>query len=164
MTALSLVVLFGFAAIAVDVGNQFAHRRRAQGAVDAATLAGAIEISSPGATTQEAVDVIKDFVDRNTGLTVTDAQWVSDCADPSPLPVTAADLGLVPATECISFALDEIRVSLPVFDLDTFFAAVVGVNTLSYTATANAEWSFPAGGNPPPFAVPISIEDRKSVV
>jgi len=157
LTTLALVVLLGFAALSIDVGNQFAHRRKAQGAVDASALAGAIEASSPGATSQAAVDVIKDYVNRNLDMTVTDAQWVADCADPTPLAVTAADLGLVPATDCISFSLDEMRVSLPVFALDTIFARVVGVDQLTYTAAANVEWSFPGEGNPLPFAVPVSI-------
>jgi len=158
LAVIGMVVLLGFSAFAVDVGNQFAHRRQAQGAVDAAVLAGAVEISAPGATPQEAVNLIKQYVDLNLDVTVTDLQWVDDCSDPSPLAVTARDLGLIPATDCISFGLDEIRVSLPVFEVETYFASVAGIDSLRYTAAANAEWTFPDGGNPPPFAVPVGIE------
>jgi Flp pilus assembly protein TadG len=154
IATLGMVVLLGFAALALDIGNQFSHRRLAQGAVDASTLAGAIEIASPGGSAQEAVDVILDFVDENLDETVTQAQWVNDCVDPEPLPVTAQDLGLIPATDCISFGVDEIRVTIPELTIDTYFASVVGVDTLSYTASANVEWEF-SGGNPPPFAVPV---------
>ena len=100
-----MVVLMGFAAFAVDIGNQYAHRREAQGAVDASVLAGAVESTLSGANEQTVVDEILTFVDTNLGETVTASQWLNDCPDTvnaaDQLDDSANDLGLTPATDCI---------------------------------------------------------------
>ena len=151
VVALVLVMLMGFAAFAVDVGNQFAHRRQAQNTADAAALAAAVELSLPGGSAQDALDQAISFVDQNSTISYSAGDWVGDCSDPEPLSRTAADLSLTPATPCVSFGVNEVRVSLPVGEIDTYFAGVVGVDSLRVTAAANADWKFPGQGNPPPF-------------
>src|SRR3970040_1077885 len=60
--ALALVVLFGFTAMAVDVGFFLRHRAVVQQAVDAAALAGAQELpDDPGL----AEELAKDFAQKN---------------------------------------------------------------------------------------------------
>jgi hypothetical protein len=151
VVALTLVMLMGFAAFAVDVGNQYAHRRQAQNTADAAALAAAVELSLPGGSAQDALDQAISFVDQNTSISISTSDWVNECNDPEPLAQTAADLSLIPATPCVSFGLNEVRVSLPIAEIDTYFAGVVGVDTLRVTAAANTHWKFPGHGNPPPF-------------
>ena len=151
VVALTLVMLMGFAAFAVDVGNQYAHRRQAQNTADAAALAAAVELSRPGGSAQDALDQAISFVDQNTTISYSASDWVNECSDAEPLPRTAAGLSLTPATPCVSFGVNEVRVSLPVGEIDTYFAGVVGVDSLRVTAAANATWKFPGQGNPPPF-------------
>ena len=50
VVTLATVMLFGFAALAVDVGHGMGERRRAQGAADAAVMAAAVEVNLPGTT------------------------------------------------------------------------------------------------------------------
>jgi uncharacterized membrane protein len=51
LTALSMTMLFGFLALAVDVGTLFDAKRRLQVAADAAATAGALDYSFNGSTT-----------------------------------------------------------------------------------------------------------------
>jgi len=52
---LSIVAIFGFAALAVDMGRIYAERRRAQGAADAAALAAAYTAANTTSTTESAI-------------------------------------------------------------------------------------------------------------
>lgn len=159
LVALAMVVLMGFAAFAVDIGNQYAHRREAQGAVDASVLAGAVESTLSGASEQTMVDEILSFVDTNLGETVTATQWLNDCPDTvnpaDQLDDSANDLGLTPATDCISFSRTgtEVRTALPTRQLETYFAGVVGVNELKVNSFAHANIRYSGVANPPPFVV-----------
>lgn len=163
VVALTLIMLMGFAAFAVDVGNQYAHRRQAQNTADAAALAAAVELSQPGGSAQDALDQAISFVDQNTSIPISAADWVSECSDPEPLARTAAGMSLTPATPCVSFGVNEVRVSLPVGEIDTYFAGVVGVDSLRVTAAANATWKFPGQGNPPPFVATSGAEGGDEV-
>ena len=72
--ALSLVVLLGIAALAIDVGRLYGERRRMQNAADAAALAGAHELCQ-GRPDADAVAMANDYAIARNG-----AQW----ATPSP--------------------------------------------------------------------------------
>ena len=72
--ALSLVVLLGIAALAIDVGRLYGERRRMQNAADAAALAGAHELCQ-GRPDADAIAMANDYAIARNG-----AQW----ATPSP--------------------------------------------------------------------------------
>lgn len=152
LVAGSLVLLLGMAAIAVDYGAGVNERRQDQSGADLSALAGGLDLALGASTQQVATEVLR-LVDANI-RTTDNAEWVT-CIDPEAFPVTAADLGLVPSTECISFnTFAEIRVRVPDQETATTFARVLG--TLEIVTSASAEVTsqlFPTMGNPPPFAV-----------
>ncbi len=65
--AVSIVMLFGFGAIVLDVGSLFEERRTLQKAADAAALAGVQEL--PGVPAS-AKSIAKDYADLNTEATI----------------------------------------------------------------------------------------------
>jgi hypothetical protein len=153
--AILLVVLVGFAAIGVDFGYRYAARRQAQTAVDTAALGGAVSVFVDNGDLQGAVDAALALADTNTNWTIDLTEWES-CTDPDQLEWTATEVPSVSQnTECVSFSagFDEIRIKLPTEQLKTFFAAVVGVDTLPVSAAAQANLSPPDGQATPPFVV-----------
>ena len=69
--ALSLVVLLGIAALAIDVGRLYGERRRMQNAADAAALAGAHELCQ-GRSDADAIAMANDYAIARNG-----AQWAT---------------------------------------------------------------------------------------
>jgi|WetSurMetagenome_2_1015567.scaffolds.fasta_scaffold41421_3 Flp pilus assembly protein TadG len=82
--ALSLVVLLGIAALAIDVGRLYGERRRMQNAADAAALAGAHELCQ-GRTGAEAIAMADDYAIARNG-----AQW----ATPEPFGAGTTEKGM----------------------------------------------------------------------
>lgn len=150
--AITMVLLMGMSAIAVDLGLAFAEKRTDQIGADTAVMAGAIDLVQ-GQSTQQVFDRIDTFVDTNI-RPVDDAAWAG-CTDPNPLPVTAADLGVVPATQCVSFdTFEKIRVRVPDQGVDTTFGALLGFDIIDVAAAAEALGiQFTSIGSPPPFAL-----------
>ena len=154
LVTLLVFVMLAFAALVVDLGYQEAQRRQAQSAVDSAVLAAGVTIFTSNGDLQAAIDDVLTFSDGNTKWSLPGASWLS-CTDPDALQWTAADLGLSPATQCISFdgGFGEIRALLPTFQLDSFFGKIVGIDTLPVWAEAQAEIGLPFGTSTPPFVV-----------
>lgn len=150
--ALLLVVLMAFAAFAIDLGMIMNERRQDQGAVDASAMSGGVT-ALVGGDLQAVVDEVVAASALNVGRSITDAQWVA-CPDDQPLSSkTAKNLGLSPATSCISWSLgfDRMRVRLPVQVLPTTFARVIGINSLSTRAFAEIQFVPLSGGGALPF-------------
>jgi Flp pilus assembly protein TadG len=82
--ALSLVVLLGIAALAIDVGRLYGERRRMQNAADAAALAGAHELCQ-GRPDADAIAMANDYAIARNG-----AQW----ATPEPFGEGTFDKGM----------------------------------------------------------------------
>lgn len=175
VVTLATLVLFGFAALAVDVGNGMGQRRRAQSTADASVLAAAVELTLQGKLPEDSVVVADDYADRNAPDPISEPAWLNDCPDTvnpgDQLAFTAKELDLknpgsvVPATDCISFneTFDEIRVSLPQQEFETFFAGVIGIDTLDVTAFAHATINFPGVGNPPPFVATSTVTGGQQI-
>lgn len=133
--AILAVVLFGFAAIVVDLGSARMERRQAQSSADASALAGGNALYAAGSlipnfTAAEAA--VKAYATKNYG--VTDAEW-SACTDP-------ARLSTKLSSDCISFQVNasaaKVRVKMPERTLSTGFARAIGVNTVKVSALARA--------------------------
>lgn len=155
LVALLLVVLLGFAAIAIDLGFRWVSDRQAQTAADTAALTAAVSIFVDNGDLQGAVDEAIALANENTNWTITAADWAG-CTDPDHLEYTTADLPTVTqATQCISFSgsFDEIRVRLPVAQLDTFIAGIIGFDSFGVSAAAQADLSPPGDQSTPPFVV-----------
>lgn len=161
-----LVVLMGFAALAVDWGLGINERRLDQNTVDPAVLSGALELGIQGSDFSDSVDAIKATVNTNLGRIVSDADWIA-CDDPSPLEFdTLNDFGQLPGltapfSECISYETAggsgdpsvRVRVYLPIQSVQTTFGRVIGFNSLEtnafaealYRSTGSGSISFPSG-------------------
>jgi hypothetical protein len=131
------LVLFGIAALVVDLGLARDTRREAQNAADSAALAAANSlylrgVANPGA----ALAAAKEYAAENFGTT--EADWVR-CADPTrPAGFTAVS----GETACISFsgtpAPDEVRVVVPTRPVKTPLGSLMGVDKLDISAVAQA--------------------------
>ncbi len=138
VVAVFAVVIFGFAAIIVDLGYARAEKARAQDAADSAALAAAAALYASGspdfvAAVAAAKNNARDVLGRASGG-AWDAAW-SGCVDNAPLPI---DVG------CVSFDTTEInnprqvRVAVPVTPVDSFFGGVFGYGGADVSASAVA--------------------------
>jgi hypothetical protein len=136
LTAIFAVVVFGLAAVIVDLGDARQLRARAQDTVDAASLAGANAVAE-GATTSQAAQAVKDSAAENAGTT--SAEW-SSCG-------VAVPAGWAPRgsfTSCILFRPasgppDRIQVFLPVRRTLGAFSGIYGSSGIDYNAVARAQ-------------------------
>lgn len=149
--ALILLILLVFAAFATDLGAAWAERRAAQATVDAAVMAAATEyLRSLPPDEQKTVEIVLDYVNRNSPdpePTWTDLipEWLA-CADPArpsgflPLAWDTNGDATDEVFQCISFHTSGLlRVRLPDTDVETSFATVIGIDSISISATAVAE-------------------------
>jgi hypothetical protein len=140
--ALTVVVLLVMVSFTVDLGQTYNERHLDQASVDSATLGGALKLFTASTNPlQAAVTEARDFVDRDLGRSVPPAAWTS-CVDTGHLYWSSNDpaLGLANGSQCISFdrGFAKLRVAVPTQQVRTSFAAVIGINSLSTTALAEA--------------------------
>jgi hypothetical protein len=160
--ALMLVVLFAFAALAVDAANAFTQRRDSQATADVAAIGAALTlIDGPSNSLLKAtglVDEVFVIAERNLGPGL---DW-ENCTDPdrpSKFDQVASNVfkyGLDDQyTECVSWSSDwsEVRVRVPNRDIDTFFAGVIGFDTFSVGAFAEVAAVVSGNGGVLPFGV-----------
>ena len=155
LSALVMLVLMLFAALAVDIGTLTNERRRAQTTADAAALAGGGRLfagEGRNAAIDEVIAVSYDNLEPDISLAQWRERWRSDCTD-TPLPAGYTASAFSP---CISFnAFDtRIRVVLPKLTVDATFAQVIGVDDLRTSAFAEAELVPTGFGRVLPFGVP----------
>lgn len=143
--ATTMVVLLGFAALAIDTAHAFVERRDSQAAADVAALGAALTlIDNPGSDLQIAkglVDQVMTIAARNLGPGL-DWEGCTDPDRPDKYSVTAKAvfiLGLDDQyTECISWTEDwhDVRVRVPYREIDTFFASIIGFDSVPVGAFA----------------------------
>lgn len=160
--AISLLMLFGFAAIAVDIGSGFNERRQDQSAADFGALA-AVQFAKPNpgcsgkaCVTQaetnganEAIAVATASVDPETAATL-------DWTDASRCGTPPAGFTVTAVSPCVAFESGLRRgwVRIPTVAEPTIFMRVLGVASFGVSAEAIADTSF---GNPAgvlPFLLP----------
>ena len=160
MIAMTMVLIMGVAAVAIDAGLAFSERRQAQAAVDFGALAALQKATScdPGpCDLNVAVDNGADeailVVDSNLPGRFVAADW-SNCTDPN----RPAEFTEVSSFDCVSFTenLGKVRVVLPDDDLDTTFGRLLGVNTLTIGAFAEAGSTLNASSRILPFS-PLGV-------
>lgn len=143
--SITLVLLMGFAAIAVDYGSGVVERRLDQNTADTSVLSAGVELIVSG-NVQEAVGSVKEFVDTNLARTLTAADWES-CVDSEALAFPSNTIpGVTGGSNCISFgpnddgvAFAKIRVRIPNQTANTYFARVLGFDGLETFAIAEAQ-------------------------
>ena len=166
LIALSTMVIFGFAALAVDSGLKFNERRQHQSAADFGALA-AVQFARTNPPTshpdcavliftddiaacrgaEEAIEVI----DGSLPGYFSDADWDA-CIDASK-PAEYSQQSFI--SDCISFTANfqRSRVVLPRSEVDAAFAGVIGFAELPVGAGAEAKVDFDIIGGVWPFAV-----------
>ena len=136
MVAILMLVLFGFAALAIDVGASFWERRQLQNGADAGSLAVAQDVARHVATggTVAAGDLndhhatAKGYADANAADGAADLD-----APPSLTPIAGVDLtrgGEVTVTTLVNDGGQN--------ELSHYFAPVIGIPSSRITATASA--------------------------
>jgi hypothetical protein len=144
---LLLVVLLGIAALVVDLGYGREKKRQIQNAVDAAALAAAQDLVTTNLATSEAT--AKSYAADN--LPGGNFDWAG-CADANrPANFTPA----VGGSPCISFdpSFSRVRVRMPRQTFATGFARVLGFNSLSTGAVAQARVVTAGYGSVLPFGL-----------
>lgn len=176
LIAVSLLLLLGVAAVALDLSAGFNERSQDQNAADNAVMAGALDLADrlPAATSSASVlsfampNITADFAGQ------TDTTWIEmwrscvDAGNPNwvPLPEPAAWVGIgtpsnptgaAATLDCISRTTSLLRVRVPDQLVDTAFGQVLGVDSIATNAVAIAklENQLPA---PPlvPYGIPGS--------
>ena len=134
MIALSAVVLFGFAALAIDGSIKFSDKRHAQNAVDTAALAGALALVNDDPDWK--VDALDRADDNGYGNDLVSNQvWVFKCSDP----VDERDSAPL---DCGPYEGDPDHISVVILShLDTTFAKVIGFNQMHNLVRAVTYWN-----------------------
>jgi Flp pilus assembly protein TadG len=127
---LTIFVLFGFMALAVDLGRTYVVRTELQNAADAAALAGAKDLNQKLDGVTKAINTVKQIgLQNNTkfsfngtaGITIKDAKiWVGSCPDDGTCTMQVANT----VTEATAPGKTFIKVDILSEDLATFFAVV----------------------------------------
>ncbi len=164
MVAASLLVLMGFAALAVDWGFGVNQRRADQNSSDFGALAAVQKAQTQITATCNQASVTAraacngataamDIVNQNLTFTPDWSQANCDPGRPAEYSVVA------PNTDCVSYtsSLDRARVATPTIEVDTFFARVFGVDTVDTAAQAEAGGRSLLGGAVLPFGVPAGL-------
>ena len=145
-----MVLIMGMAALVVDYGLALSERRLDQTVADTAVMGGAI-LTIQTASMNNGVVEVKRLVDANLDRTITNAQWQA-CVDPDQL-ANLPEAG----NDCISWETGAdtlvFRVRIPDQDTDTTFGAILGVDTLTTSAFAEATLTVNPGGKLLPFGL-----------
>jgi len=132
IVAICLVMLFTFAALAVDLGMWLTEKRQLQAAADAAALAGCRELSDGGGDS-EVWAAARDYADRNFSAPVDAAE--AFVVDPSAGGLSDIGDDYVKVT---------VRTASP-----SFFARVIGYDEGRIAAQSVAKIGYLAGANSP---------------
>lgn len=169
--ALLIVLLLVFAAFAVDLGSAWAQRRTSQTAADASVMAAALQYLRPSPATETGTfDLVNDYANANLNgpdLTIDDwtaCQDIDRPTDYEPLGTSLAwdypgNTSTVDIVDCISIKQvdDEpavLRVRLPITEVPTAFARVIGIENIAVSAFAEAEIRYIESSKIIPFALP----------
>lgn len=132
MFAISLVVVFAFMGLALDLGRTYVVRTELQNAADAAALAGAKELNQKKVGVQNAVSTAKTIGLQNKtkfslngadGITIADANiWVGSCPDDGSCTMQLASSI---NSEAAAAGKTFLKVQIPSGSLSTFFMQLV---------------------------------------
>jgi hypothetical protein len=160
--AISAVVIFSFIALAVDISHAFVERRDSQATADVAAIGGALTLIDNSENSYfkaiTLVDEVQELTEKNLGAGL---NW-EDCTDPdrpAEFTVGANDVFVKylddQYTECVSWSADwsNVRVKVPERQINTFFAGVMGVDTIGVSAFAEVNALVAGAGATLPFGV-----------
>jgi Flp pilus assembly protein TadG len=154
---ITLVVLMGFAAIAVDGAAAWALRRQDQSAADTGAVAGAIftarleKAAAMQAAETEIIRITYITLSPEMSATAWTDEWAG-CSDPA----KPARFTETASSDCISFTsnLSELRVQTPIVPWMTSFARVIGFDRVNTSAAAHVLTNIQGSGGVLPFGMP----------
>lgn len=166
MVAMSLTLLMGLAAIAVDAGIAYSDRRQQSSASDVGALAAlqfakttltATHADCTGLTNKDyaacrGAEEVLAVVDGTLPGRYPDAEWDA-CVDPDDDTLGYTQHSYI--SDCISFTpnLQRSRVLMPGTDVDTAFSAAIGFDSVRVGAFAEAGLDLDIVGGVLPFAI-----------
>ncbi|MFP5333555.1 MAG: hypothetical protein ACLGHX_14485 [Acidimicrobiia bacterium] len=168
LVASALLLLFGAAAVAIDIGAGFNERRQNQTVADVAVMAAAVEYARAAEVsgislvdlTEQALEYAEANLTTSYDPIAWEAMW-SGCSDPNKndggfnfQPLPAPTTWTASTLDCVSIdATGFLRVRVPDQLLDTTFARVIGFTELTTNAWAIAEIQPSVPGGILPFAI-----------
>lgn len=143
LTALFLVVLFVFAAMAIDMGIAYTARTSAQHAADAAALAGAYTFQNPTASQPSAA--------QSAAIVMASQSKILG----APVTINAADVAVDTTHQRVTVTVPRTGGN----GIETFFARAFGWQKMNVVAHATGEFSTQAGGSHcvKPFFLPNTV-------
>jgi Flp pilus assembly protein TadG len=144
MTAAALLVLMGFAGLAIDIGVMRYEKRLQQTAADAAAIAGASDIIL-GLGSTAITDGAQDAASR-VGFTDNGGGQVSNCAAGAAVGTVCVQVNNPPATGPHLGNIDYVEVLVAVVQ-PTYFMKIMSINSQTITARAVAANLGPAIGD-----------------
>lgn len=144
IVAILLVVLLGFAAIAVDVGMLYAEKAQLRNGADASALG----IAQACASTPPTTDCASSLSNDSLAKELVDANALDGQSNPH-----SVDLNLDAQT--VSVTAGALESGATTNSVSLFFANALGVAEAEVSATAHAAWGSPVKG-PAPFPVVFS--------
>ena len=163
-----LVLFFGIAAFAVDLGAGFSSRRGNQTAADVGVMAGAVEALSGAAGIR---DQALNYVRLNLDETYSAGEWSTlwtNCADGELAALNGSGFNFQPVASpwgggtlnCLSIdPAGYIRVRVPDQIVETSFAPVIGVDEIETNAAAIARLAPRGDSGVLPFGLPSTASD-----
>ena len=171
VVALSMILLLGFVALAVDLGMGFNERSQDQSAADAGVMAGAIDALGG---VEPVRDRILEYVRLNLDTTYTDTEWEAlwaGCSDPNKN-AGGFNFQAVPAPPTWGFASIDcisvdpvgddgplVRVKTPAQVVETAFGRAFGFDSIQTSAFATARLSSLGIGGILPFGLASDVGD-----
>ncbi|MFQ5555380.1 MAG: hypothetical protein ACE5GC_08435 [Acidimicrobiia bacterium] len=161
--ALSMVVLLGFAAFAIDAAHGQNQRAEDQAASDTGGIAAGLEVSFETRTQAIAAATaeVMRITNQNISPGVTPEQWAA-CTDPT----RPGSYSVTGTTDCVSFTsnLSQIRVKVPDVDVNTVFGGVIGKGSIETNAFAEIAAMHTIGaGTIMPIGIPPGSDDEIEV-
>ncbi|MDO9574652.1 MAG: pilus assembly protein TadG-related protein [Candidatus Contubernalis sp.] len=117
--ALAIFVLFGFAALVIDVGDMYVERRNMVNAADAAALAGVKELALTG-NDSHAITVAKEYAEEKNGAEVCEVEIITKDGE----------------------KVIHVKASI---NKQHYFAKIIGFSDIMISASATATWGYPTG-------------------
>ncbi len=151
----AIVGILALFALVIDIGNYYAQQRMVKNAAEAAALAGAHRLTQQNVTNQNVLMAVRDYIQRN-GLS-----WENDRIEAYYLDQNGNIMGMIPANNNPPPSGANGVLVRATKNFGTYFARIIGFNTLS--ALANAKATIVCGscsaGNLFPIAVNDSVFD-----
>jgi hypothetical protein len=147
--ALTMLLLIGVAAVALDLARGWNERRIDQTAADLAAVAGALSYDTNQATI---ADEVMSSVSANLANPPSATEW-QDCVGPPPSGFAAINHSTLGQIECIGINPSFLWVKLPERSVETTFAKVIGFDTITTGAEATVTLLSGGGSGALPFAI-----------